>query len=431
MSNIHFPLVVVGAQWGDEGKGKLVDVLAKHADVVVRYNGGNNAGHTVMVGENVFKLSLLPSGVAQKKHLVIAQGCVIDPKVLLDEIHMIKDHHLPIHLSIDPRVHLVMPYHKALDRATELWKGKKATGSLHLGIGYCYEDKNNRFGIRLDDLFHPTILKEKIQTISSLHLKRIREVYGQKEAFDINKIFKTYLLYGKKLKTYVEDTSVLVEKAMNTKKVLFEGAHGTLLDPVFGTYPYTVAIHTISGGIFPYVGIAPRAIYSLGIVKAYTTRVGNGQFPTELFDATGETIRTKGHEFGTVSKRPRRCGWLDIPALRTATRLSGFTSLALTKLDVLSGQPIIKVCISYTMKGKHYTKIPASTYAYENCKPVYRSFRGWNKDLSTVTSWKELPIEAKRYIHFIAKTLHTPIAYVSIGPKRIQIIEVTKQQGGI
>lgn len=431
MSNIQYPLVVVGAQWGDEGKGKLVDVLARHADIVVRYNGGNNAGHTVVVGDDVFKLSLLPSGVAQKKQLVIAQGCVIDPKVLLDEIQMIKNHHLPIHLSIDPRVHLVMPYHKALDRATELWKGKKATGSLHLGIGYCYEDKNNRFGIRLDDLFHPTILKEKITMISSLHLKRIQLVYGQKEIFDIDEIFKTYLLYGKKLKQYVEDTSVLVGKAMKTKKVLFEGAHGTLLDPVFGTYPYTVAIHTISGGIFPYVGIAPRSVYSLGIVKAYTTRVGNGPFPTELFDGTGVTIREKGHEFGTVSKRPRRCGWLDIPALRTATRLSGFTSLAITKLDVLSGLPTIKVCVSYAIKGKHYAEIPASTYEYENCKPVYRIFRGWNRDLSTISSWNKLPMEAKRYIHFIAKTLHTPIAYVSIGPKRIQIIELTKQQGGV
>jgi adenylosuccinate synthase len=431
MSDIQYPLVVVGAQWGDEGKGKLVDVLAQHADVVIRYNGGNNAGHTVMVGDDVFKLSLLPSGVAQKKHLVIAQGCVVDPKVLLDEIQMIQEHHLPVHLSIDPRVHLVMPYHKALDRATELWKGKKATGSLHLGIGYCYEDKNNRFGIRLDDLFHPTILKEKIIMISSLHLKRIQMVYGQKEKFNINAIYHTYLLYGKKLKKYTEDTSILVEKAMKTKNVLFEGAHGTLLDPVFGTYPYTVAIHTISGGIFPYVGIAPQAVNSLGIVKSYTTRVGNGPFPTELHEATGETLRAKGHEFGTVSKRPRRCGWLDIPALRTATRLSGFTSLAITKLDVLSGLPSINVCVSYTINKKRYTEIPASTYEYEHCKPVYRRFRGWNKDLSGLTSWKDVPIEAKRYIHFIAKILHTPISYVSIGPKRNQILRLTKQQGGL
>jgi adenylosuccinate synthase len=431
MSNIRFPLVVVGAQWGDEGKGKLVDVLAAQADIVVRFNGGNNAGHTVMVGSDVFKLSLLPSGVAQKKHIVIAQGCVIDPKVLLDEIAMIKVHHLPIHLSIDPRVHLVMPYHKALDRATELWKGKKATGSLHLGIGYCYEDKNNRFGIRLDDVFHPHILKEKIAMISSLHLKRIRQVYGQKESLDIEEICNSYISYGGKLKQYIEDVSLLIEKSLKTKKILFEGAHGTLLDPVFGTYPYTVAIHTISGAIFPYVGIAPQAVDSLGIVKAYTTRVGNGPFPTELTDATGATIRENGHEYGTVSKRPRRCGWLDVPALRTATRLSGFTALAITKLDVLSNLPIIQVCISYKNNNIHHKEIPASTYEYERCEPVYKKFRGWNTDLSTLTSWKALPLEAKRYIHFIAKTLHTPIAYVSVGPKRNQILRLTKQQGGI
>ena len=413
-----FPLVVVGAQWGDEGKGKIVDVLAEQADIVIRYNGGNNAGHTVVVRNDIFKLSLLPSGVAQKKHLVIAQGCVVDPKTLLDEITMIKHHHLPIHLSIDPRVHLVMPYHKALDRATELWKGKKATGSLHLGIGYCYEDKNNRFGIRLDDLNHPQIFKEKIKTISSLHLKRIQHVYEQKESFNINEIFNTYISYGKKLKQYIEDTSMLVEKSLKTKKVLFEGAHGTLLDPVFGTYPYTVAIHTISGGIFPYVGISPRAINSLGIVKAYTTRVGNGPFPTELFDVTGEIIRKIGHEFGTVSKRPRRCGWLDIPALRTATRLSGFTSLAITKLDVLSALTTIKVCISYKIKNKNYTEIPASTYEYENCKPIYKTFNGWRKDISKIRKFSDLPKEVKAYIKFIEKELNVPIKIISVGPER-------------
>lgn len=424
MSNIKFPLVVVGAQWGDEGKGKLVDVLAEHADVVVRYNGGNNAGHTVVVGKDIFKLSLLPSGVAQKKHIVIAQGCVIDPKILLDEIAMIKKYHLPIHLSIDPRVHLVMPYHKALDRATEVWKGKKATGSLHLGIGYCYEDKNNRCGIRLDDLYHPEILKEKIATMSSLHKKRIEGVFGQKESFNVDEIFKTYYLYGKKLQSYIEDTSLLVEKALQTKKVLFEGAHGTLLDPVFGTYPYTVAIHTISGGIFPYVGIAPRAVNSLGIVKAYTTRVGNGPFPTELFDQTSATIREKGHEFGTVSKRPRRCGWLDIPALKTATRLSGFTALALTKLDVLRDLSTIKVCVSYKNKTRHYGEIPASTYEYEKCKPVYKIFKGWKKDISNIRRFADLPKETKAYITFIEKELHVPITILSVGAERKDTIHI-------
>jgi len=216
----------------------------------------------------------------------------------------------------------------------------------------------------------------------------------------------------------VQDVSLLVEKSLKTKKVLFEGAHGTLLDPVFGTYPYTVAIHTISGGIFPYVGIAPRTVYSLGIVKAYSTRVGNGPFPTELFDKTGVAIREKGHEFGTVSKRPRRCGWIDIPALKTAARLSGFTSLALTKLDVLSGLNSIKVCVSYKNKDKRYGEIPASTYEYEQCKPVYRLFPGWKKDISRIKKYADLPKEVKMYIKFIEKELKTPVTMLSIGAER-------------
>jgi len=434
MSSIRYPLVVIGTQWGDEGKGKLVDVLARSADMVVRFNGGNNAGHTVMVGSDVFKLSLLPSGVAQKKHLVIAQGCVVDPLVLLQEIAMIKAHNLPVHLSIDPRVHIVMPYHKTLDRATELWKGKRATGSLHLGIGYCYEDKNNRFGVRMDDLLHPKVFREKLRGNIVLHLARIRHVFGQKESFDERAISRTYLGYGRRLKQYVEDTSVLIEKALQskTKRVLFEGAHGTLLDPVFGTYPYTVAIHTISGSIFPYVGLAPRQVYTLGVVKAYTTRVGNGPFPTELTDATGDSMRTKGGEFGTVSKRPRRCGWLDVPALRTATRLSGCTALAVTKLDVLSGLPTLRVCVAYKTKGKQYNDMPASSYVYGACAPVYRKLGGWQQDISACTSYAQLPAGAKAYVRYIAGALKTPVAYVSVGPKRSQIITVpTASQGGL
>ncbi len=431
MPNIRFPLAVIGAQWGDEGKGKLVDVLAQSADMVVRFNGGNNAGHTVMVENDVFKLSLLPSGVAQRKHLVIAQGCVVDPAVLLGEMAMIKAHGLPLNLSIDPRVHIVMPYHKALDRATELWKGKHATGSLHLGIGYCYEDKNNRFGIRLDDLLHPAILKEKLNIIVPLHLKRIQCVYGQKESFATHAIWRSYLQYGKRLRRYVRDTSILLEKAMRTKRVLFEGAHGTLLDPVFGTYPYTVAIHTISGSIFPYVGLSPQSINTLGIVKAYTTRVGNGPFPTELTDATGESIRAKGGEFGTVSKRPRRCGWLDLPSLRTAARLSGFTSIAITKLDVLSGLSTIKLCTDYKVKGKRYAQIPASAHDYAACTPVYTALRGWQENISACTSYAMLPPAAKQYLRYIARALKTPVVYVSVGPKRSQIIPVPKSQGGL
>ncbi|OGY17852.1 MAG: adenylosuccinate synthase [Candidatus Chisholmbacteria bacterium RIFCSPLOWO2_01_FULL_50_28] len=426
MPKVHFPLVVIGAQWGDEGKGKLVDVLAQDADLVVRFNGGNNAGHTVTVGRDIFKLSLLPSGVVQKKHVVIAQGCVVDPQVLLEEIALIKARGLPLKLSLDPRVHVVMPYHKALDRATELWKGKSATGSLHLGIGYCYEDKNNRFGIRMDDLLYPAVFREKLRRNLGLQLRRIRQVFGQKESFDIASISRKYLHYGKQLKQYLEDTSTLIENALQakTKRVLFEGAHGTLLDPVFGTYPYTVAIHTISGSIFPYVGISPRPVSTLGVVKAYTTRVGNGPFPTELTDATGAAMRTKGGEFGTVSKRPRRCGWLDLPALRTSTRLSGYTALALTKLDVLSGLSTLKVCVAYKTNGKRYSDIPVSAYTYGTCTPVYTQLDGWQQDISACTAYAKLPATAKGYIRYVSRALKTPVAYVSVGPKRSQVITV-------
>ena len=300
MNKIKYPLVIVGAQWGDEGKGKVVDLLAKQADLVVRFNGGNNAGHSVVVNGEKFKLSLIPSGVIQQKKLLLAQGVVIDPKVLLDEITFFEKRKIPLDLMIDPRVHIVMPYHKALDAATEAWKGKKATGSLHLGIGYCYEDKNNRFGIRFEDLIEPKHLKEKLEMYFPQKKKQIELIFEQKITIKEEDIYKTYLEYGRKLKKYLGDVSSYVGINMKKKKVLFEGAHGTFLDGVFGTYPYTVAIHTMSGAIFPYVGIASQQIYSMGIVKAYTTRVGNGPFPTELHDKVGEKIREVGQEFGTV-----------------------------------------------------------------------------------------------------------------------------------
>ena len=282
---------------------------------------------------------------------------------------------------IDPCVHIVMPYHKALDAATEALNGKKATGSLHLGIGYCYEDKNNRFGIRFEDLIEPKYLKEKLSMLFPQKKKQIELIFGQKVELTEEEIFKTYRNYGRKLKKYLGDVSVFTTNALKKKKVLFEGAHGTFLDGVFGTYPYTVAIHTVSGSVFPYVGIAPQQIYSMGIVKAYTTRVGNGHFPTELHDKIGDTIREVGQEFGTVSKRPRRCGWLDLCMLRTAHRLSGFNSITITKLDVLSGLSELKVCVAYTLNGKKLREHPSSIHDFPNCKPVYKVCKGWKSDI--------------------------------------------------
>ncbi len=415
---MKYPLVVIGAQWGDEGKGKVVDVLAAQADCVIRFNGGNNAGHSVVVHGEKFKLSLIPSGVMQRKKLFLAQGVVIDPKILLDEISFFEKRGIPVSLMIDPRVHIVMPYHKALDAATEAWKGKKATGSLHLGIGYCYEDKNNRFGIRFEDLIEPKYLREKLRMFFPQKKKQIELIFGQKTDLHEEDIYKTYVKYGRALKKYYGDVSSYVGAQMKKKKVLFEGAHGTFLDGVFGTYPYTVAIHTMSGAIFPYVGLAPQKIYSMGIVKAYTTRVGNGPFPTELHNKVAEKIRAVGVEFGTVSKRPRRCGWLDLCMLRTAHRLSGFDSIAITKLDVLSGLKEIKICIAYILHGKKINEVPPSIYDFPTCRPVYKVCKGWKTDISKIRTYADLPKEAKKYIEYITNQLRIPISLVSVGPGR-------------
>lgn len=415
---MQYPLVVIGAQWGDEGKGKVVDLLAAQADSIVRYNGGNNAGHSVVVNGEKYKLSLIPSGVMQGKKLYLAQGVVIDPKVLLDEISFFEKRGIKVDLVIDPRVHIVMPYHKALDAATEAWKGKKATGSLHLGIGYCYEDKNNRFGIRFEDLITPKYLKEKLEMFFPQKKKQIELVFGQKCDLDMQDILKTYIGYGKKLKKYLGDVSILIGNQMQKKDVLFEGAHGTFLDPVFGTYPFTVAIHTMSGAIFPYVGISPQTLYTVGVVKAYTTRVGNGPFPTELTGVVGDTIRSVGGEFGTVSKRPRRCGWLDLCMLRSAHRLSGFSHIALTKLDVLSQLDEIKICTHYELRGKKISELPSSIHDFPLCKPVYKTFKGWKADITKVKRYDALPPHAKKYVEFIIRSLSVPISILSVGPSR-------------
>lgn len=422
-NQIHFPLIIIGSQWGDEGKGKIVDLLAKQAKYVVRYNGGNNAGHTVVLKGEKYKLSLLPSGVLQKKKLLLAQGVVIDPKVLLEEIAFFTKRGVKVDLMIDPRVHIVMPYHKELDAATEAWKGKKATGSLHLGIGYCYEDKNNRSGIRFEDLIDPKALKERLTIIFPLKKKQIELVYGYKSQMKFNEIYETYANFGRKLRKYLGDVAYSVRTALGTKsKILFEGAHGTFLDAIFGTYPYTTAVYTISGGVLPYVGLPPQKIYSMGIVKAYTTRVGNGPFPTELFDETGEKIRTKGGEFGTVSKRPRRCGWLDLPLLRTATALSGFDYLAITKLDVLSGLKEIKVCTHYQIKVKKVGEVPALMNDFYKCQPVYKTFKGWHEDISKIKKYDNLPQAAKKYLKYIESQLEVPIKIVANGPDRRQTL---------
>lgn len=417
-------LIVVGLQWGDEGKGKIIDAIAPSYDYVVRWNGGNNAGHTVVVDGKRFPLSLVPSGVIQKKKLLIAQGVVINPNILLSEIAMLENSGYRVDLTIDPRCNIVMPYHQLMDRANEVWKGKEATGSLHLGIGYCYEDRNNRSGIRLEFLVKPNILKEKLEKIIPLKKAIIEKAYGMEAHVTVQSILHEYISYGKKLKKYIGDVSLLVSQELPRRSFLFEQAHGTMLDPAFGTYPYTVAPPTISAGVFPSVGIAPQTLPVLGVMKAYTTRVGNGPFLTELTDSIGETIRQNGNEFGTVSKRPRRCGWLDLPVLRYAIRLNGCTTLSITKLDVLSGLKEVKVCIGYRYKRKLLSEFPSEISMLSDCTPMYKTLSGWSQQLGSIQNLRDLPKEAANYLSFLKKDLRVPIRYLSIGADRKALIKL-------
>lgn len=418
------PIAIIGAQWGDEGKGKIVDFLSKEADFVVRFNGGNNAGHTIVYKDKRFPLSHMPSGILWNKQLLISQGCVINPKVLLAEIDFFKVQGSKIRLSVDPRVNIVMPYHQALDAATEEAKGDKKVGSLKLGIGYCYEDRNNRHGIRLEDLINPDIFKSKLSEELELKSKRLKGVYNTDINLSFEQIYLEYVNYGEKLMPYMADVSNIVHKFINKKMIIFEGAHGTFLDANFGTYPYTTAVNTISGAIFPYVGIPPQKINVLGIVKAYTTRVGGGPFPSELSDGDGAKLQEKGLEIGTVSKRRRRCGWLDLPMLRFANRLNGFDSLAITKLDVLSSFDTVKITDHYLINGKKVTEFPSELSDVEKAKPIFKSFQGWKTQIVNCKKLRHLPVNCRKYLQHIEKELKVPIKYISVGAERNEMIKI-------
>lgn len=417
------PKIVIGAQWGDEGKGKIVDFLSEDADFVVRFNGGNNAGHTIVFAGEKFPLSLLPSGILWKKRLLIAQGVVVNPKILLAEIDFFTKKGNPPNIIIDPRVNIVMPYHQLLDAATEESKGDKKVGSLKLGIGYCYEDRNNRQGIRMEDLVKPEVFKSKLYEFFPLKKKRIEHVYGYHVDITAEDIYREYLTYGKKLKRYIHDVSEIISRNIHAKRILFEGAHGTFLDGNFGTYPYTTAVNTISGSVFSYVGFPPQKLSVIGVVKAYTTRVGGGPFPTELSDGVGNNIQEKGLEYGTVSKRRRRCGWLDLPMLRFSHRLNGFTFLAITKLDVLTGLKTLKIADYYMVGNKKIHEFPSSLNDVERAKPVYKTIKGWNSDISSVRKYTDLPKECRLYLEEIEKNLTVPIRYISVGAERNAIIK--------
>ena len=418
-------VALVGTQWGDEGKGKVIDILAAKADMVVRAQGGNNAGHTVVSGGVTYKLRLVPSGILYENcDCVIAGGVVIDPKALLGELDDIKAKGVKIdRLHIDERAHIILPYHLKLDALSEKARGGKDIGTTGRGIGPCYTDRAERSGIRMYDFIHPEIFKAKLFDRVATKNKIITAVYGG-EALDAQAIFDEYKEYAKQLEKFVCDTSVLVYDAIKGgKSVLLEGAQGTLLDLGCGTYPYVTSSHPISGGFCVGAGIGPTAIdESLGIAKAYTTRVGKGPFPTELDDEIGETIRRVGAEFGTVTGRPRRCGWLDAVILKFAVRVNGLTALALNKLDTLSGLKELKVCVAYDTDKGRTEHFPADIDFLAHCTPVYETLPGWSEDITGIKKFEDLPVNAQKYVEYVEKHIGCRISMIGVGPDRNQCI---------
>ncbi|MEA1974211.1 MAG: adenylosuccinate synthase [Bacillota bacterium] len=418
-------LVIVGSQWGDEGKGKIIDYLSKKADVVVRGQGGNNAGHTVVVEDKKYALHLIPSGILYKDTInVIGNGVVFDPKGFLGEIDSLTKAGINVdNIKISSRAHVVMPYHKIIDALSEEKKGKDKIGTTKKGIGPCYMDKVERTGIRICDFIDDKIFKEKLKKQIENKNIIIKAVY-QGETLNFDEVYNEYSEYAKKIEKYVTDTTVVVYDAVeNNKKVLFEGAQGALLDVDLGTYPYVTSSHPIAGGFTIGAGIGPNKIEEvLGIVKAYTTRVGKGPFVTELFDKTGNDIREAGHEFGTTTGRPRRCGWLDTVIVNYSKRINGMTSISLMLLDVLTGFGKIKICTGYKYGEEIITNYPASLNILSKCEPVYEEFDGWNEDITQVEKYDDLPENAKIYIRRIEELTKLPISIVSVGPKRKQTI---------
>jgi len=423
--------IVLGAQWGDEGKGKMTDYLAERADVVVRFQGGNNAGHTVEVLDKQYKLHLIPSGILYNEKLnVIGNGVVLDPKALFEEISYLEELGVkvtPSNLIISDRAQLIMPYHRVLDGIKERARGKKDIGTTGKGIGPCYTDKMERSGIRVSDLIHKEVFEEKLKECVEDKNKIITKIYDE-EALSYEEILKEYLNYAEMMRPFVRDISVEVfNKIKQGKKVLFEGAQGALLDIDYGTYPYVTSSNTIAGGVCIGAGIGPTMIDSaVGIAKAYTTRVGKGPFPTELYDGTGDWIREKGHEYGVTTGRARRCGWLDLVILKSSARVSGLTSFAVTKIDTLGGLEKVKVCVGYKLDGKMIDYVPASLEDLGKCEPIFEEFDGWDESIEDARCYNDLPQNAKIYLKRIEEFTETKISIVSVGPKRDQTMEINK-----
>ena len=412
--------VIVGAQWGDEGKGKIVDLLAQESDLVCRYQGGPNAGHTVIVGDETYKIRQIPSGVISGKATVIGAGCVVDPAVLIAEFDELEGRGLSVDEAfVSGNAHLIMPWHVAIDQASERRLGKLQIGTTRRGIGPAYADKASRIGIRVQDLLDPKILRQKIEVAlaeKNLWLERVYEV----ETFDLEDVASRSESYAQRLRPYVADTSLIVDEALREgKAILFEGAQATVLDLDHGTYPFVTSSNPIASGAATGIGIGPNRLDEIiGVAKAYVTRVGEGPFPSEIPSPQQERLRELGGEFGTVTGRERRCGWLDLVALRYAVRLNGFTSLALTKLDVLSAFDEIPVCVRYLLPdGKETPHFPAHQSDFHHCKPVFKTFDGWREPLG-----EQLPDAARRYVELVERELDVPVTLVGTGAERERVL---------
>jgi adenylosuccinate synthase len=420
-------LVLLGAQWGDEGKGKATDLLGDRVDYVVRYQGGNNAGHTVVIGDQKYALHLLPSGILSSNCVpVIGNGVVIDPAVLLEEIKGLNERGIDTSkLTISLNAHLITPYHRTIDKVTERFLGKAKIGTTGRGIGPAYADKINRIGIRVQDLFDPSILRQKLEAALKDKNQVLVKVFNRNN-INVDDVLAEYLNYAEILKPYVADTALILNKALEAgKTVLLEGSQGTLLDVDHGTYPYVTSSNPTSGGACTGSGIGPTKIDRvIGILKAYTTRVGSGPFPTELFDEDGEALRRIGGEVGVTTGRNRRCGWFDAPIARYATRVNGLTDFFLTKLDVLTGWEKIPVCVAYEIDGKRIEEVPASQTDFHHAKPIYEYLDGWTEDISNCKKFEELPVNAQKYVKYLEEISGAPMSAIGVGPGRDQTIVV-------
>ena len=424
-------VVIVGTQWGDEGKGKIVDLLTERADAVVRYQGGNNAGHTVMFGNQKFVLHLLPSGILRKKTSVLGNGVVIDLAELFKEIDELATMHIAVenHLHISDRAQLVMPWHKTFDRLSEVQKGGNKIGTTGRGIGPAYEDKVRRSGIRVGDLQEPELFRTRLQRIVK-EKNKLLKLFPKTNAsfFSVEEIFSEFATYFKFLKPYIRDTPLLVNQMIEEgKNILFEGAQGTFLDIDHGTYPFVTSSNTLAGGACAGTGIGPTRINKVvGIVKAYTTRVGNGPFPTELLDKDGDLLQSEGHEFGATTGRPRRCGWFDALLVRQAVRLNGITSIAVMKLDVLDKFNTLKIAVSYRLpNGEQTENLPR---ALENVTPIFEEMPGWECNSAGITEYDQLPLEMLAYLERISELVGAKISIISTGPKREETIVLSPDQ---